>query len=273
MRPRLVLLALLGVIAALLTTALTGTAGAATNPSPGPFPPGTNPSSCQLTAQHPYPVVLVHGTFENAAQNWSALAPYLEARGYCVYALNYGMNGTGEIAHSAQELKTFIESYVLPQSGAAKVDLVGHSQGGMMPRYYINHLGGSATVDELVGLSPSNHGTTNPGAYSPLACTACKEQQYESPFIQTVNSPSETNPNVDYTVVQTRFDEVVTPYTSAFLASDGGDVTNVTLQDKCPNNTDDHVATAYDPVSFQWIDNALSNTAGPANPGFQPVCA
>ena len=271
MRRSRLFIVLLATLAALLT-GLVGTASAATNPSPGPFPPGTN--NCQPNATHPYPVVLVHGTFENAQQNWSALAPYLEARGYCVYALNYGNNGTGEIHQSAIELKNFIEGFVLPNSGASKVDIVGHSQGGLMPRDYINNLGGNAYVDELVGLSPSNHGTTNPGAYTQSPCTACQEQQYNSPYIQSVNNPTETKYPVDYTVVQTRYDEVVTPYTSAFLAADDNtQVTNVLLQDKCPNDSDDHVATAYDNVAFQWVDNALSRTSDPADPSFQPVCS
>jgi hypothetical protein len=265
-------LSLAAVLAALLTALFTGGASAATNPSPGPFPAGTN--ACQPTSAHPYPVVLVHGTFENAAQNWFALAPHLQSQGYCVYALNYGNNGTGEIHASAQQLKNFIEGFVLPTSGASKVDIVGHSQGGLMPRDYINNLGGSAYVNELIGLSPSNHGTTNPGAYLPSWCTACQEQQYNSPYIQSVNQPTETKYPVDYTVVQTKYDEVVTPYTSAFLAADDNtQVTNITLQDKCPNNRDDHLATPYDPVVFQWVDNALSRPNDPADPGFQPVCA
>jgi esterase/lipase len=266
------LLSLAAIVAALLTVLFGGTATAATNPTPGPFPPGTN--NCRPTAVHPYPVVLVHGTFENAAQNWAALAPYLEARGYCVYALNYGANGTQEIHHSAIELMNFIQGFVLPNSGASKVDIVGHSQGGLMPRDYINNLGGSKYVDELVGLSPSNHGTTNPGAYAAAGCVACQEQEYNSQYIQSVNQPTETKYPVDYTVIETRYDEVVTPYTSAFLkADDNTQVTNVLLQDKCPNNTDDHIATAYDPVSFQWVDNARSDTANPANPNFTPVCS
>lgn len=265
------LLSLAAVLAALLTTLFAGSASAATNPSPGPFPPGTN--SCTPTSAHPYPVVLVHGTFENAAQNWSSLAPYLQARGYCVYALNYGMNGTQEIHQSAIQLKNFIEGFVLPNSGATKVDIVGHSQGGLMPRDYINNLGGSAYVNELVGLSPSNHGTTTPLAPYATGCPACQEQAYNSPYIQSVNNPTETKYPVDYTVIQTQYDEVVTPYTSAFLkADDNTQVTNVLLQTKCPNDTDDHVGTAYDPVAFQWVDNALSRVNDPADPSFTPAC-
>jgi triacylglycerol esterase/lipase EstA (alpha/beta hydrolase family) len=269
-RPRLLLLPLLAAVAALLSTVLAGAASAATNPSAGPFPPGTN--ACRATALHPYPVVLVHGTFENAAQNWTSLAPYLQAKGYCVYALNYGLNGTQEIHASAQQLKTFVESFVLPTSGASKVDIVGHSQGGMMPRDYINNLGGAAKVDELIGLSPSNHGTTNPLAPGAVGCVACMEQAYNSPFIQSVNNPSETRSGVDYTVVETKYDEVVTPYTSAFLSGPTSDVTNVLLQTKCPGNVDDHLATPYDPVVFQWVNNALARRGAPADPGFKPVC-
>ena len=70
------------------------------------------------------------------------------------------------------------------QTGAAKVDLVGHSQGGMMPRDYLKNLGGAAVVDDLVALSPSNHGTTNPLAVpAGVTCPACAQQAAGSPFI------------------------------------------------------------------------------------------
>ncbi|HSP37757.1 MAG TPA: hypothetical protein VLR26_08390 [Frankiaceae bacterium] len=142
-----------------------------------------------------------------------------------------------------------------------------------MPRDYINHGGGDATVDELIGLSPSNHGTTNPLAPVAVGCVACRQQAYNSLYMQYVNSPTETMAAVDYTVLETRYDEVVSPYTSAFLAADGsGQVTNITLQDKCPGNVDDHLATPYDPVVFQWVRNALARTNDPADPAFKPVC-
>lgn len=276
-RTRLLVLTLLAVLVALLSSTLTGAASAATNPavasnpSAGPFPPGTN--TCKPNALHPYPVVLVHGTFEDAAQNWATLSPYLQAHGYCVYALNYGQRGTQNIHASALQLKAFIENFVLPNTGASKVDIVGHSQGGLMPRDYINHSGGDLTVNELVGLSPSNHGTTNPLAPFAVGCVACRQQVYDSDYIRYVNTPTETKSPVDYTVVETRYDDVVIPYTSAFLKTDeGAQVTNITLQDKCPGNIDDHLATPYDPVVLQWVTNALDDPANPANPAFRPVC-
>ncbi|MGH3210097.1 MAG: esterase/lipase family protein, partial [Trebonia sp.] len=141
----------------------------ATALAPDTPPPGANNWSCRPTAAHPYPVILVHGTFANMDDNWQAAAPLLADSGYCVYAFNYGgassaspIQGTGEIAASAAQLATFV-STVLAATGAAKVDLVGHSQGGMMPRYYINFLGGAGQVSDFVALAPSNYGTTLDG--------------------------------------------------------------------------------------------------------------
>src|SRR6201986_3605275 len=115
-------------------------------------PPGANNWSSKPSAAHPVPVILVHGTFADMSDSWQALSPLLYDNGYCVFALNYGsynesgslgVYATGDIAESAQELSTFVDK-VLAATGANKVDLVGHSQGGMMPRYYIKFLGGAS---------------------------------------------------------------------------------------------------------------------------------
>src|SRR4029078_2339595 len=133
------------------------------------------------------------------------------------------------IPTSAGQLALFVDA-VLGATGARKVSLVGHSQGGMMPRWYLKFLGGAAKVDDLVGLAPSNHGTTNPGAFvaGATVCQAWDQQRAGSEFLQNLNAGDETPGRVSYTVVETRYDEVVTPFTSAFLA--GGDNTaNVLL--------------------------------------------
>ncbi len=205
--------------------------------SPATPPPGANNFSCRPSAAHPYPVILVHGTLANMNDNWQAASPILANHGYCVFAFNYGgssatsdLQGTGDIAASAAQLATFV-STVLAATGAAKVDLVGHSQGGMMPRYYLNFLGGAAKVATFVALAPSNYGTTldgltvlgaDLGLIEPVnsllstTCTACVQQEVGSAFLARLNT-SPTVPGVNYTVIETRGDEVVTPYTNAFL--------------------------------------------------------
>jgi triacylglycerol esterase/lipase EstA (alpha/beta hydrolase family) len=224
--------------------------------------------------------VLVHGTFENRFNNWQAMAPALKAAGYCVYSLNYGsyngsgalgIYGVGEIERSAGELRDFVAS-VRARTGAAKVGLVGHSQGGLMPRYFIKRLGGASVVDDLVGLAPSNHGTSNP--FAPLAgssCPACRQQVTGSAFLRDLNAGDESPGDVSYTQIVTRYDEVVVPYTSGYLAADAN-VTNVTLQDRCPNDTSDHLRVPYDTPAIALTLNALGQP-GPADTAFQPPCA
>jgi triacylglycerol esterase/lipase EstA (alpha/beta hydrolase family) len=241
----------------------------------GPPPPGANDPNCRPNAEHPEPVILVPGTLETMQQNWSTLAPLLAKKGYCVYALNYGLSSagpsTGPIQDSAMELKTFVDN-VLELTGAKKVSIVGHSQGGMMPRYYIKYLGGADKVDDLIGLSPSNHGTIGVIGLEPtmiiphlLNCTACDQQQIGSDFLKNLNEGDETPGNVSYTVVTTRYDEIVVPYTSAFLDGPSQQVTNITLQDYAPLDTAGHIGIAYDPNAYQFVLDALAHD-GPADP-------
>jgi triacylglycerol esterase/lipase EstA (alpha/beta hydrolase family) len=243
----------------------------------GQPPLGADNWSCRPSAAHPYPVVLVHGTFGNMTDSWEALSPLLANAGYCVYALNYGgsspsnpIQATGPIEISAQQLSAFVDK-VLAATHARKVDIVGHSQGGMMPRYYIRFLGGAAKVGALVGLAPSNHGTTLFGLTTLEAafgvsgavpgCAACGEQLAGSPFIAHLNDGHETEPGVRYTVIETRYDDVVTPYTSAFLAP-GPNVRNLRVQDGCPLDLGDHLAIIYDRRALALTMNALD----PAHP-------
>jgi triacylglycerol esterase/lipase EstA (alpha/beta hydrolase family) len=232
--------------------------------------------------------VLVHGTFADRSNSWQALSPLLKNNGYCVFALNYGsfagsgalgIYGTGEIGASAGQLGDFVNR-VLSATGASQVDLVGHSQGGMMPRYYLKNLGGGAKVHALIGLSPSNHGTTLdgiftlashfPGSNAFLAlCPACREQEAGSPFINSLNAGGETLPGVTYTVIQTRNDEVVTPYTSAFLTP-GPNVNNITLQDQCALDQGDHLSMPYDHIADADVLTAL-DPAHPQHPACTPV--
>lgn len=248
-------------------------------------PPGANDWSCKPSAEHPYPVILVPGTFESMAKNWSTLSPYLKSAGYCVFALNYGeTNGvyaTAPVADSANELAPFVDA-VRAATGAKKVDLVGHSQGGMMPRYYMGFLGGAKNVNQLVGIAPSNHGTegvilpppdvvADPN-YTALGCAACADQQAGSPFMQELNSIGDTVAGPSYTVISTVYDEVVIPYNSQFLSGPARQVTNITIQDKCPADVFEHDQTPNDPVVHQIVAHALGRASGPADPAYQPSC-
>ncbi|WP_330244030.1 lipase family protein [Streptomyces sp. NBC_00562] len=271
-RARRGLAALLLAVAAFATP--TATATAATPAAATATSRGWNDYSCKPSAAHPRPVVLVHGTFGNSVDNWLVLAPYLVGRGYCVYSLDYGQlpgvpffNGLGPIDKSAGQLATFVDK-VLAATGAPKADIVGHSQGGMMPNYYLKFLGGAAKVNALVGLAPDNHGTTLlgltnllpyfPGAEDLLNAhtPGLADQMAGSPFITKLNAGGDTVPGVRYTVIATRYDEVVTPYHTQYL--DGPNVRNVLLQDLCPVDLSEHVAIGtVDLIAYHEVANAL----------------
>jgi triacylglycerol esterase/lipase EstA (alpha/beta hydrolase family) len=250
-------------------------------------PPGAN-VPCHPSAAHPYPVILTEGTFASMDNSFGAISPDLVNNGYCVYAFNYGQTlpltgiyATGDIAASARQLASEVK-LVLSETGAAKVDIVGWSQGGMMPRYYINDLGGAATVNTLVGLAPSNYGTTLDGLVTDISelgslglvtallsatCPACTEQLQGSAFLSGLNTVP-TVAGVKYVVIETKSDEVVTPYTNAFLPA-AGNVEDITLQNQCQQDHSDHLSIAYDSNALQDTINALESD----NPDFQPACS
>ncbi len=84
---------------------------------------------CEPTDEHPYPVVLVHGTFERMAQNWKSTSPFLKQEGYCVFAIDYGTNGLGRIGRSAKELEVFVDK-LLRYTGAKRSRSSGTARAG-----------------------------------------------------------------------------------------------------------------------------------------------
>jgi triacylglycerol esterase/lipase EstA (alpha/beta hydrolase family) len=237
---------------------------------PGVPPPGANDFTCRPSAEHPTPVILLHGTFGDMTVSWNAMSPALKRAGYCVFAMDYGNRGTGPIERSGEQVSVFVDR-VLSATGATKVSFVGHSQGGMLPRYVTKFLGKAAVTEDIVGLVPSNHGTTTSlaGPAGVFGCVACAQQAAGSSFMQTLNAGGDTLPGIDYTVVTTRYDEVVTPYTSALLS--GGSTTNVVIQDRCPGRPVEHLGIIYDAVAIGWTKDALGR-AGPADPAYAPPC-
>lgn len=279
-------------VAALGAVALsTGTADAAVKEPTGPVqpniisaalysvvqptiaPPGANDWNCKPTAEHPNPVLLSNGTTANAYENWANLSKVLADHGYCVFAGNFGgspgsfLQTVGPVAGTAAQLAAFGDK-VLAATGAAKLDVVGHSQGGMNPRYWIKYLGGASKIGKLIGLSPSNYGTSLYGLLSTLqaippvrdlvglACASCNEQSTGSAFLTDLNAGGDTVPGIDYTVIQTKYDDVVTPYTNAFLKP-ASNVKNIVLQDVCSADFTDHLGIPYDPIAEREVLNAL----------------
>lgn len=180
--------AVAAVLAAIVGTTTAGTASATPMPVtfnffsgiPGELAhhggslPGSNDFSCRPTPKHPYPVVLAHGTGGSQQTNWGAYVPLLKNEGYCVFALTYGalddlpwpgpaVGGMGLIEDSAAQFGRFVDK-VLAATGASKVDVVGHSQGTVVPAYYAKVLGGRGKIDKQVSIAPAWRGSKAAGA-------------------------------------------------------------------------------------------------------------
>jgi triacylglycerol esterase/lipase EstA (alpha/beta hydrolase family) len=239
------------------------------------FSSGINDFGCRPSAEHPRPLVLLHGTFVNPAEQWAIGGPYFADLGYCVFELDYGqyegiplVHGIAPIEQSGRQLAAYVDQ-VLAATGTSQVDIVGHSQGGgALPRYYLKFLGGAPKVHTLVGIAPTNHGGTASGLFTVAqkipgatqvigtACPACVEQFVGSAFNQRLDAGGDTVPGVRYTTIVTRYDELVTPYTNQFLS--GPDVHNVVVQNLCPLDVSDHVLVGtVDGVAFHEAANAL----------------
>lgn len=252
--------------------------------------PATNDWDCQLTEAHPRPVVLVHGTFLNRQDNWAYLAPTLANEGYCVYALTYAshpqapwpinaLGGVRTMEEGAAELAEFVDR-VREATGADKVDLVGHSQGTIMPAVYVNNLGGHQYVENYVGLGSVWRGSTaffisqafdlfgQIGVrdevelfFRTVGCGACNQVLAGSQFFHDLwASGTPYHPDVQYTNILTRYDEIVTPFTSGYV--EGPNATNHVAQDYCEQNFSEHVSIVTDPVARDLMLNALD----PDNP-------
>jgi len=253
-------------------------------------PPGANHWSCRPSTAHPHAVVLVHGLLATMQDNWNTISPFLANRGYCVFALTYGtessnpyFGGLPRMELTATQLAAFVKR-VLAATGTSKVDLVGHSEGTVMPRYYMEFLGGARYVNRYVMLTPIWHGTEFFGAaalqqlayelvpsYGDVSssffdkyCGSCPEFLTGSPFMQKLASRGFALHGVTYTDIMTKYDELVQPYTSGNLVAPN--VTNIVLQNQCALDGSDHLTVAYDPTAAQDVANALDPTHAKAVP-------
>jgi triacylglycerol esterase/lipase EstA (alpha/beta hydrolase family) len=254
--------------------------------APYKAPPGANDWSCKPSPEHPEPVVLIHGTWANAYNTWAGLAPNLKKHGYCIFAPNFGnntgikwMNATADMAESAREIARFVVK-VRALTGAARIILIGHSQGGALARYYANLLAPESEVARVVMLAPSNHPTTLSGISTAAdkvgvlelgldmldamgQQAAVQQGRPDAGFYRKLNGSGETRPGIAYTVIATRYDQIVTPYTHAYIeASPGATVHNMDIQQVCAEDVSRHGGLLYSRNLYQVVLNELD----PAHP-------
>jgi triacylglycerol lipase len=218
------------------------------------------------------PVLLVHGTFTYGQEQWHAtFRPLLAEAGYDVCVVSYPDRGLGDIQVSSEYIVHAIRT--MHERTGRKVDVVGHSQGGLEPRWAIKWWPEvRAAVDDYVGLASPNHGASSDAMPNiPLLPPSLWQMSGTSRFLAALNAGDETPGAVSYTSIYTQFDELVQPTTpvptsALSWATNDPQVANILIQDICPGRLTEHLAIGlWDRVTFTLLLDALSQP-GPTDP-------
>jgi pimeloyl-ACP methyl ester carboxylesterase len=103
------------------------------------------------------PVLLLQGYFANKG-SVHLLAQRLHERGHVVMTYKLGHVNLGDIRDTAGLVARKVESLVT-QTGIDRVDIIGHSMGGLVGLYYVKRLGGRHRVRRLVLMGTPAAGT------------------------------------------------------------------------------------------------------------------
>jgi triacylglycerol esterase/lipase EstA (alpha/beta hydrolase family) len=160
------------------------------------------------------PVILLHGFMMNRT-NWLLFGRRLVARNIGpIYGMTYfSLQATRT---SAERLAAFVDEVCLRED-VEQVDVVAHSLGGLVARYYIERMGGAPRVGQLITIATAHRGTRlahlGHGA-------AARELRADSPLLAELGLPA---PGARYRSIWSRGDAVVVPSESASLG-DGRDL-------------------------------------------------
>jgi triacylglycerol lipase len=162
------------------------------------------------------PIVFVHG-WNSSSSAWNTMIDRFVAAGVPrnrMLAITYNSNqSNGTIANQVRDAVASLRA----STGAARVDIVTHSMGGLSSRYYLKNLGGTAVVDEWVSLGGPNHGTNFAYACYPFSA-GCRDMIPGSSFLDALNATDETPGSVRYGTFWSSCDEVINPDSSVLLS-------------------------------------------------------
>lgn len=152
------------------------------------------------------PVLLVHGFIDNRSVFVLLRRSLRQSGRQHVEGLNYSLL-TCDIPTAARSLGDHVRE-ICARTGHRRVDLVGHSLGGLIARYYVQRLGGDARVHTLVTLGTPHGGTRAAPLFS--AHPLVRQMRPDSPVIEELRQPAPTC-RARFVSFWSDVDQVVTP--------------------------------------------------------------
>lgn len=169
-----------------------------------------------------HPVLLVHGFADVGAMPWwGSLKGYLKDVGYNsdqLYVLNLGdipLTTVDSPRKYAQDVCDKMEE-ISVEHGGSRVDIIGHSMGGLDSRWCVEQHRGDYYIDDLITVATPHKGTFV--AYLGAITPAGRDMIPGSEFLSDLNSGS-LSPKAEYTAVWGTLDEAMLPNTNAKLPS------------------------------------------------------
>jgi triacylglycerol esterase/lipase EstA (alpha/beta hydrolase family) len=233
---------------------------------------------CPATFMHPEhePVLLVHGLGATGVENWGwnyALA--LPAAGFDVCTVDLPGRAWNDIQVSSEYVVHAVR--VISTASGKQVDVVGHSEGGLQPRWAVRWWRDvRERVDDIVTLGSPHHGVFDPDVVDlpcPIPCIpgALWQMREGSRFLTALNAGDETPDPVSYTSIWSATDELVQGMSLGKPTSVLEGASNFMVQDLCPGRFVSHVGLATDAVTHAVVIDALTHE-GPAAPSrFDPL--
>lgn len=211
------------------------------------------------------PVLLVPGIFLNPdnqySWNWLIELRRLQIP-HCTVRLP--SEGTADLQVSAEYLVHAIRQ--MASRSRHKVQVVGASVGGMLPRWVLRFWPDTRNlVEDLISLAGAHHGALLADGICLAGCQpAVFQAKPNSNFLRALNAGFETLPDIAYTSAYTRTDIVLFPSlgpnASAILKGGGANVVNIATQDICPLNVAENLlAGTSDPVVYAIAMDAIQH--------------
>jgi triacylglycerol lipase len=197
------------------------------------------------------PVLVVPG-YNGTAASVGTLAARLRAAGREVVAVELPDRGTRDLRDAAQALGRAVD-----RTGAARVDLVGYSAGGVVIRLWLADPAQALRARRVVLLGSPNHGTELAGAgaaLDPGVCGSICQLAPGSGLLAELNRGDETPPGPRFFSIWSALDQTVVPPATAAL--DGA--ANIRVQDVCPSAGLGHGDMIIDPLALGLVVEALA---------------